>query len=251
MEMPEALELIRKAIQEIPRLKQLNRKNDEFPLWQQKLKDVLEAVFGKDSTEYFRFVWAVTSYSAGSEEYLQKEYVEHLGKYEVALKSILQKYELLGIPAKTTVVARGKPLQVFIAHGEPSESLRKLCEFLEALGAQPLVVEKMASEGRSVDGNVGWCLDQADCAIILATKGDIDSKTEDFIPRGNILIEEGRCQERLPGRIVYLLEEGVRFPSNIAEKVWQRFTQDNMEIAFIKTARELAAFGLLKAMKGD
>jgi hypothetical protein len=42
-----------------------------------------------------------------------------------------------------------------------------------------------------------------------------------------------------------LKEEGCKFPSNITPKVWENFTQDNMENAFIKVAKELKAFGII------
>jgi hypothetical protein len=47
-------------------------------------------------------------------------------------------------------------------------------------------------------------------------------------------------------RVIDLLEKGANFPSNIAEKVYERFTQDNMEKAQLKIVRELKAFGILR-----
>lgn len=139
--------------------------------------------------------------------------------------------------------------KAFIAHGGESQAFSKLQEFLTALGIEPMFAEGKASQDRSVDEQVDWCMSQGDCAIVLATKGDIDGKTGEFIPRGNVNIEIGRVQERFPGKIVYLLEEGAKFPSNVSEKVWERFTQDNMEKAFIKVVREMTAFGMLKSCK--
>lgn len=148
-------------------------------------------------------------------------------------------------PRKTVT----QPPKAFIAHGGDSPALRKLRSFLEAIGVQPLVVEEQASEGRSVGENVDWYSQQADCAIILATKGDIDGKTGDFIPRGNVLMEIGKLQELFRGRIIYLLQSGTKFPTNVSEKVWGRFSPQSMDRAFTKVVRELRAFGILKAVK--
>jgi len=142
------------------------------------------------------------------------------------------------------------PPKAFIAHGGESAARDKVESFLIALGVTPIIVEEQPSEGRSKDKNVEYYLKQCDCAIILATKGDVDGRSGEFIPRGNILNEVGRCQEIFPNRTVYLLEEGVKFPTNIDEKVWERFTEESMDKAFIKIAKELRAFRLLKAMKG-
>jgi len=139
--------------------------------------------------------------------------------------------------------------KAFIAHGGKSAIRDKLESFLMALGVTPIIVEEQPSEGRSKDKNVEHYLKQCDCAIILATKGDVDGQTGEFIPRGNILNEVGRCQEIFPNRTVYLLEEEVKFPTNIDEKVWGRFTEESMDKAFIKVAKELRAFGLIRPMK--
>ena len=94
-----------------------------------------------------------------------------------------------------------------------------------------------------------WYSRQADCAVILATKGDVDSKTGGFIPRGNVLIEIGKSQEIFKDRIIYLLQAGAHFPTNVSEKVWGRSTTQCMDDAFIKVAIELYKFGLLKSVK--
>jgi predicted nucleotide-binding protein len=142
-----------------------------------------------------------------------------------------------------------QPPKAFIAHGGDTPALSKLKQFIAALGVIPIIAEEQSSEDRSINKQVDWCLDQCDCAIILATKGDIDGKTGEFIPRGNILIEIGKCQERFHGRIVYLIEQGTKFPTNISEKVRARFSPQSMDRAFTKVAKELVAFGIIRAVK--
>lgn len=149
----------------------------------------------------------------------------------------------------STLVKTIGPPNVFIAHGDKTPACEKLEQFLIALDIIPIIAEEQPKGSRSIDQQVDWCLEQCDCAIILATKGDIDSKTRKFIPRGNILIEAGRCQERFPESTIYLLEEGVTFPSNIQEKVRERFSEDNMDMAFIMVVRELVALGILKSLR--
>jgi len=147
------------------------------------------------------------------------------------------------------ITAASEAPKAFIAHGGESAARDKLEGFLVALGVTPIIVEEQPSEGRSKDKNVECYLKQCNCAVILATKGDVDGQTGEFIPRGNILNEVGRCQEIFPNRMVYLLEERVKFPTNIDEKVWERFTKDSMDKAFIKIAKELRAFGLITPTK--
>jgi hypothetical protein len=49
-------------------------------------------------------------------------------------------------------------------------------------------------------------------------------------------------------RIIYLKEEGCKFPSNVSPKIWENFSQANMEWALIKVAKELRAFGIVRTV---
>jgi predicted nucleotide-binding protein len=140
--------------------------------------------------------------------------------------------------------------KAFIAHGGQSACLRKLCDFLEALGVEPVAAEWSASEGRLTEPQVDKYLHEADCGIILATYGHIiDAKTREKHPRLNVVDELGRCRKVFPDRTILLLERDVELPSNVSGIVYERFTKQNMEKAFIKVARELRAFGLIQAIK--
>jgi hypothetical protein len=176
---------------------------------------------------------------------MQFMFKSRLPEVRATLVGIIDEIERFGIPSPSDkeLAPQGR-CKVFIAHGGQSEALNKLCALLnDDLGITPLVVERLPSEGRSVNENVEFYLDQADAGIVLATPDDlVDGK---YQPRGNVHIELGRFQERFPGRIVFLLQEGAAFPTNVSEKVWERFTQENMESAFRKIVREFRAFGLL------
>ncbi|HUF54031.1 MAG TPA: TIR domain-containing protein [Dehalococcoidia bacterium] len=162
------------------------------------------------------------------------------------LAAIIEEIEQFGLPEgdDTIVVTPKQRSNVFIAHGGETEALNKLADFLsDDLGVKPLIVERLPSEGRSVNENVEFYLALANAAIVLATCDDlVDGK---YQPRANVHIELGRFQERFGDKVIYLLEEGAAYPSNVSEKVWERFTQDNMEKAFRKVVRELRSFGLL------
>ena len=142
-----------------------------------------------------------------------------------------------------------EPPKAFVAHGGKSEARNKLCRFLTALGITPLVIEGEPKEGRSVNEQVEYYSEQAHCAIILGTADDEELKDGKLYPRRNVHIEIGRFQEKFPNRIIFLLEEGASFPSDISEKLYTHFTQESMDEAFIAVATELKAFGMLKAVK--
>jgi len=144
------------------------------------------------------------------------------------------------------------PPKAFIAHGGESKALTKLCSFLEALGVKPVVADVEPSEGRLTEGQVDECMGDAACAIILATYGHIvDKNTGDKHPRLNVVDELGRCRAVFPKRTILLLQKDVELPSNVSGIVHERFTKQSMDKAFIKVARELTKFGLIRAVKVD
>jgi hypothetical protein len=138
---------------------------------------------------------------------------------------------------------RSGSARVFISHGKQSQALTKLERFVRALGLEPVIVVHGPSEGMSVDALVDKRMSESDCAIILAT-GD-DQVGNHRQPRPNVIHEIGLAQEKLDNKVVYLKEEGCEFPSNVRPKVWESFTQENMEAAFEKVIKELRSFNII------
>lgn len=251
MDISKAIRHIRKAIdEEIPHLKQLHD-NQEYYLWYKKMCKILEVSFGKASDEYIEFSRAAKSadmlhHLSLPKDMKQSLYLEYFAKFENVLKSVLQNYEILGFekrPPKTMEL----PPKAFISHGKESVALSKLEEFLRALGVDPLIVKEQPSLDKTVDDKVNFYLDQADFVVILATGDDkIEGKLH---PRQNVVHEIGLAQKTHTGKIIYLLEAGAEFPSNISPKVWERFKQRNMMKTFLCIAKELRAYGMLKAVK--
>ena len=246
MDKKEAIDYLRERSEEIPALAKMRYNNNNYPLWIETIRGVVANIFGQESSEYQKLA---TRYkiSGSSEEARQNSYKKILWHRQIDILSIIQMHETLGTTSVTKEYLQ--PPKAFIAHGGESPALDKLKRFLDALGVEPLVVEEQPSEGRSIAENVDYYASQSDLAIILATKGDIDGKTGSFIPRGNVLMEIGKSQGIFKEKIIYLLQAGTKFPTNVSEKVWGRFTSSQMDNAFIKIAKELKKFGILKAVK--
>ena len=246
-----AIELLKEALSEIPHLKELRYDNQEFILWFDKVRDIIQVGLDENDRQRFpssRKVTITTSGDLPSDDDFQRLHLIMLERYETVLQSIIQKYEMVGLEGEPAIAA--EPPKVFVAHSGKSAKLNKLCAFLEALGVKPLVAEVQPSEGRLTEGQVDEYMKQADCAIILATYGHIvDEKTHEKHPRLNVVDELGRCRKILPHRTILLLEKGIGLPSNVSGIIHERFTKQNMEDAFIKVAKELRAFGLIKATR--
>jgi len=133
--------------------------------------------------------------------------------------------------------------RVFVSHGKETKALIKIERFLRGVGVEPVIVKRGASRGLSVDDLVEGEMAPCECAVILATRDDEVGGR--YQPRPNVIHEIGLAQEKLSGKLIYLKEEGCDFPSNISPKVWENFTQDNMEDAFLKIVKELRAFRVI------
>lgn len=136
-------------------------------------------------------------------------------------------------------------VKVFISHGRESPALELTRDFIAALGLEPVIAEKSASTGKSVDAKIRGYMEGCQAAVILATGDDRVMAAATLQPRQNVIHEIGLAQEILKDRATYLLEENTQFPSNIAPKVYERFTKDNVTKGFIAIARDLKAFGHL------
>jgi len=139
--------------------------------------------------------------------------------------------------------------RVFISHGNETEALNKVERFLRGLGIKPIIVKREPSSGKALDDLIEEQMSSCEAVIILATKDDkVKSKKgeEYFQSRPNVIHEIGLAQEKVGEKIIYLKEKSCDFPSNIRSKVWESFTQDNMEGAFLKIAKELKAFGIIQ-----
>ncbi len=254
MEMDKAFRLLMQEADELSKLRTLPPDGQQYKLWFHEVSNILELTFGKTSREYDNFVKAVRSdYPVSTDKEKLEKYKKELDAYEIALDSALHKCalildETLRDKSEQPPTIIGALPKAFIAHGGVTPALTKLKSYLIALGVEPIIVEEQPSRGRSIGEKVNLYARQADFAIILATKGDKDAKTGSFIPRGNVLIEIGKAQELFPDRTIYLLQAGTKFPSNISEKVWVRFTPQSMDDSFIKIAKEIRDFGILKSI---
>ena len=131
-----AIELLKQALNEIPHLKELRYDNQEFILWFDKVRDIIQAGLDEDDRQRFpssRKVTITTSGNLPSDDDSQRFYLIMLNHCETALKSIIQKYEILGKEAIHSEVV--EPQKSSVTHEEktPKEEVKQLKQFLQEL----------------------------------------------------------------------------------------------------------------------
>jgi len=146
-------------------------------------------------------------------------------------------------------ISKVEATKAFIAHGKGGGALLKLERFLRELGVTPIIVKDQPNLDRTVDDKVQDYLNEVDFVIIFATGDDVIKGKEKDIkqPRQNVIHEIGLAQKTHPGKIIYLLEEGAEFPSNIRPKVYESFARQSLDEAFIAIVRELRNWGFITA----
>jgi hypothetical protein len=100
-----AIELLKQALSEIPHLKKLHHDNQEVKLWHDRVYDIINA--GLDVYDKVNFSCSgapSVDVRPLSDSGRQKHYLEDLEGRETALKSIVQKYEILGETVPTSKV---------------------------------------------------------------------------------------------------------------------------------------------------
>ena len=259
MDKQKAIELLKQKSKEAVYLASLRFPNNEYLPWRRNIEDILETTWGVTSTEYKR-VADVHIKTKGTREAIQRAYKVIVHRIQQEVNSIIQKYEILGIEAEPIPIAKENSEQgvmmnkiqpaAFIVHGGRSGVLDKLREFVEALGIKPLVVEMLPSKGMPLVDKVKKYQQEADRAIILATRGGIiDIKSGKQHPRLNVIDELSSFWEAFPEKVILLLEKGVELPSNKAGLTYEPFARQSMDRAFIAIARELTEMKILKAVK--
>jgi hypothetical protein len=108
MDKNKAMELLKQCLDEIPGLREKQYDNQDFKLLVSKIRNIIKN--GLDEDDYKTLDFVQDKYFPDELEIdnllLEQNYLAKLSDYEVALKSIIQKYELRGIEEKP--VTNGK-----------------------------------------------------------------------------------------------------------------------------------------------
>ncbi len=96
MDKKEAIEFLEKKVKEIPNLERLPHYAQSVILWRDSIEDVLEVVYGHNSTEFKRFYDTRHKKLRPNQEYTQQLYINQLKKRKTAILSIINKEKITG-----------------------------------------------------------------------------------------------------------------------------------------------------------
>jgi len=255
----EAIRILRQLIEEIPSIREAGRYSGTHLRWLQNTLFEATRMFGSRSVVPANLQQLTWSMPNGVlpvmppwelRDYIDSKHVEHFEKdierAQGFLQSAIDQLERVGLDQlrqESGYVVAPSAKKVFISHGHAEDVLRRVEDYVRALGLEPVVVKRLASGGEAIDDLVEKRMEECQAAIILATgDDDVNGRKQ---PRPNVIHEIGLAQRALQNRVVYLKEQGCDFPSNVAPKVWEEFNRADLSSAFEKIAKELRGFGLL------
>lgn len=130
----EATGLLKQALNEIPRLKELRHDNQAVKLWHDKVFAIIDA--GLDQCDRATFLVSGPSsvgFRSLSDSDRQKRHVEDLQGHETALKSIIQKHEILAKEESHSEAVESQKSSVTYGERTPEEKIKQLEQFLQEL----------------------------------------------------------------------------------------------------------------------
>jgi len=173
MDKYKALELLKQALTEIPHLRELHYDNQEFKLWRDKVQNIIKAALDSDDHKDFDFVQARYFPDELGIDHLSLEenYLPKLNDYETAIKSIIQKYEVLGIKEKP------------VAKTQPKDIAETPVYLFDNLQFHPKVIE--ATRSCFAAGNYREAILNAFIALIdyVKEKTKLDTDTKDLMAK--------------------------------------------------------------------
>ena len=225
-----ALERLRRALDAIPKLKNLKSGSPEFEKWLRDTKVAITNTFGNESDhikEFNKINYSLTVFSPEiSESAFQNAYVRGLQSAASVLESMIEEIKEYWedkngtpIPSETHDTEQINTNEVFIIHGRDDGAKQTVARFLETLDLKPLILHEQANRGRTIiekfeqHAEVGFVVALLTPDDVGAGKGE--ESTLNPRARQNVIFEFGYFIGKLSRKRVCALVKGnVEKPSD-------------------------------------
>jgi len=138
--------------------------------------------------------------------------------------------------------------KVFIVHGHDTAILLELKEILRNYGVEPIILNEMPDEGRTIIDNIEHYARSSCFAFVIITPDDlVENKGETYYQgRPNVFFELGWfCGRYGRSRVKILKKEGVKIPSDLGGITTLDF-REKVEEVFRKIGETLKHSGIIE-----
>lgn len=154
-------------------------------------------------------------------------------------------------PASTPIRTPTPSRKVFVVYGHDSVARTQLEAMLRRWGVEPLILDQLPSEGRTIIEKLEKYRSEANFAVVLATPDDEGHRAahpdeKSFRARQNVVLELGMLLAILGRpRVAILLKDQTKMerPSDIQGLIYISF-RDSIEDCARSLAKELASQGI-------
>ncbi len=147
MDKSEAMEKLKEELDKIPTLREEHYDNQDFKLWRHKVETIIKAALDPDDLKTFSSARPSSFPMRGvaTENSFKEHYQKELTSYETALKSIIQKYEMLGVEGE-----RDKGGEVKKMDKKQKTIIDEMDEFRTMLIGFTVLRKKLVMEGQNL-----------------------------------------------------------------------------------------------------
>ena len=140
--------------------------------------------------------------------------------------------------------------KVFVVYGHDKKAKTDLNDLLQAWGLEPLMIDNLPTQGRTIIEQLEKYIPQANFGIVLATPDDIGyakdfESQKKFRARQNVVLELGMLLSKLGrSRVAVIIKKDneLERPSDIDGIMYCPYTENILEISN-KLAQELKSHG--------
>ncbi len=225
----EAIERLKKALDAISNLRNLQSGSLEFMEWRESTRVSISHTFGDQSNRTREFE---KIYFSTPSPFYRTAYEHGLNSATALLKSMIEEIEKFWddrgqaqISSSAQANDRPSSNKVFVIHGRDEGAKQTVARFLERLGLELVILHEQANQGRTIIEKFEYHAD-AQFAVALLTPDDAGSLQGDknnlsARARQNVIFELGFFIGRLGREGVCALTKGdVEIPSDYAGVVY-------------------------------
>lgn len=250
-----AKDRIKRALEQIPELMQLDSDSQEFIKWYRSTQIAISNTFGETCDHRREFDSISFTPILLEADLFRGAYEGGLTRAKATLESMLEEIDEYWpddgpstFPTDKSSVSQQKiTKQVFVVHGRDEGTKNIVARFLESLDLEPVILQDQPNKGRTIIekfedyAKVGY-------AVILCTPDDVGALSTEKQslkprPRQNVVLEWGFFLGKIGReRVCALVKGNVEIPSDYAGVVY--IDLDDSGGWNMKLARELSKAGL-------
>ena len=249
---------LQNALDAIPGLMQISYSSTDFNRWKRNTEIAIENTFPSKQRHMSDFKAAISPpriYTGfGTPEQAQKIYTDNLEAAQPVLQSMINEIEEYW-PDETSsddsmqiaTVSKQMNNRVFVVHGRDTGTKEILVRFLENLKLEPIVLQELPDQGRTIIEKFEDYSNGAGFAVVLFTpddEGSLANGTSERQPRArqNVIFELGYFIGKLGrDRTCALVKEDVEILSDYSGVLYIPF--DDLEGWKLRLVRELTSAG--------